>query len=324
VPTLDLVSDPLVARLLRLDEEKLEALEKAKGRLTLEPGSAVAVFSDRGGTPGVVLALLVTDAKGRPLSVARHRRLVRKVGRSLPDFERTARNEYRFVYGGKPWSLGLGKGRLAVGTDAQRVREAANGQGTPWVSQEDLAWAGAPALAFWFDGELPVPKLGDVSLRSRGALATRGGVWELRYENLEPREAGESPLLRMLMTTANKNFQKMRLHALVVEIQANTEGIYTTEVVHRVEKGAFVATSFAPRVEGELDAAAAPWRSSAAWDELGWKPGEDPRGIYRVEVSADGERMAVHAVADLDGDGTPSRWVRDEQGLRRLSPEGVW
>jgi hypothetical protein len=52
------------------------------------------------------------------------------------------------------------------------------------------------------------------------------------------------------------------------------------------------------------------WHGGGCWDTLGFKPMEPDAG-YWVEVVED--RFEVHAVADLDHDGTPAEFVATDQ-----------
>ena len=51
------------------------------------------------------------------------------------------------------------------------------------------------------------------------------------------------------------------------------------------------------------------WTPAPAWQQLGWMPDGDVRGVYWVDVSADGSDFTVHGLSDVDGDGVHGEYT---------------
>ena len=89
--------------------------------------------------------------------------------------------------------------------------------------------------------------------------------------------------------------------------------IRVAERAYQSTFGAFVPVEPWPRAilevgKGAVEVDRAQIEASTYW-KIGWEPSGPLHGVYWVEVSPDGNDMAVHGILDADGDGVPAHFV---------------
>lgn len=111
----------------------------------------------------------------------------------------------------------------------------------------------------------------------------------------------------VLAAYAVPNFVGMGLHGKRVEAYQDVLGLRTAELAYRAAMDTFVAMEPSPRATP--DKQLADWVPNAGSEALGWKPDGAVRGIYWVELDADGADFTVHGRCDVDGDGRVAEYV---------------
>lgn len=96
------------------------------------------------------------------------------------------------------------------------------------------------------------------------------------------------------------NFVEMQFRAKRAEVPSNVDGIKTAQLAYHAAFDTYVEVPRTPR--GRPGKAAVVWAPAPAWQELGWAPDGAVRGVYWVDVSADGSDFTVHGLSDVDGD----------------------
>ncbi len=106
------------------------------------------------------------------------------------------------------------------------------------------------------------------------------------------------------------NFVQMQYRAKRAEVPANVDGIKTAELAYDAAFDSFIPVSVpAPRPITELDGLPVSWVSSTPFDDLGWGPDGQVRGIYWVEVAPNQLDFVVHGMCDIDRDGIPAHYT---------------
>jgi len=101
------------------------------------------------------------------------------------------------------------------------------------------------------------------------------------------------------------------------------DDIKDSEMAYFEANGRFVATERAPR--SASDATPIEWSSNVGFDALAWHPGRTLRGVYWVDVLADGAEFEAHGLCDVDGDGVPSHYtITRTRDVYRQTPETIY
>ncbi len=129
----------------------------------------------------------------------------------------------------------------------------------------------------------------------------------------------------MLGAIAIPNFVAMQQKARRAELPGALAEIRIAEMAYEAAFDEFLALPPSPRPVEALSREAVPWPRPEAWERLGWRPDEDLRGTYWVEVSEDGG-FVVHGMIDADGDGVPAHYTvsKDETEPVQLTPKDVY
>ena len=120
--------------------------------------------------------------------------------------------------------------------------------------------------------------------------------------------SGAVPMLGILAAIAIPNFVAMQYRAKRAEVSVNVDGIRTAQLSHMASSDEFVAQDeWVPsaRTGKSLQS----WMTGTGFDELGWAPDGMVRGVYRVEITDDGQDFSVHGLCDIDGDGLEAHYT---------------
>ncbi|MCB9780732.1 MAG: hypothetical protein H6742_19345 [Alphaproteobacteria bacterium] len=166
----DLLGDPAVQKAFDLSPTTARRISK---RLRIGAGTTVAAF----GNPAqreLVGVIPIDDGASDRKHTKRVARLARKA-----DMDVVSKGDETLVLasGEKLVFIEFQDGRAYAGSDAGRVREAASGQGTPWVSADELQW-----LMSWPVAAFTPADLGGGGIGARihaGLRATDDDVFEL-------------------------------------------------------------------------------------------------------------------------------------------------
>lgn len=120
------------------------------------------------------------------------------------------------------------------------------------------------------------------------------------------------PLALLLGLTAYvlPPFVNMSWRAKRQEVPENVTSLITAERAYRASFDAYVAAERSPRLTP--DKQMAKWVASEGFEALGWAPQGDVRGVYWVELRADGAGFTIHGRCDLDADGEVAEFIATE------------
>ncbi|MSP56187.1 MAG: hypothetical protein EXR69_11385 [Myxococcales bacterium] len=106
------------------------------------------------------------------------------------------------------------------------------------------------------------------------------------------------------------SFVRMQLNAKRDEVPGNLAGITNAELAYYGSFGTYIAVGPAPRSVNNVGKDAVPWLGSPAWEELGWRPDGDVRGVYWVELTPTPRRLTPSRISPKCGTpfAPPTRW----------------
>jgi len=96
-----------------------------------------------------------------------------------------------------------------------------------------------------------------------------------------------------------------------VEIQVNVDGIKTAQMAYDATFDTYLACDRTPQGKPTPEYRDWPAYGSGPFDELGWAPDGQVRGVYWVTTSwRDGNAdFTVHGISDVDGDGVQAHYT---------------
>jgi type IV pilus assembly protein PilA len=117
-------------------------------------------------------------------------------------------------------------------------------------------------------------------------------------------------IIGILAAIAIPNFVEMQYRAKRAEIPANVDGIKTAEMGYEAAFDTFLPAADHPGA-GAVNKTQQAWSGgNTQFQTLGWAPDGDVRGSYNVVTTTTGSSdFTVTGVADIDGDGTQSRYT---------------
>ncbi|MEN0061007.1 MAG: hypothetical protein AAGA48_02595 [Myxococcota bacterium] len=171
----DLLLDPTLRTTFQMQEQDVVEL---LSRVRFGHGTTVAFFADEPRL-GFVANLDATRADGRAVGPRRARRLLqRALSRGGLGAERLSATELHVALEQSDVWIATREGGLVVGSRRDRVREAADGQGTTWIRPAFTNLAHAHPVALRSEGvstrQIP-PVAADLGIR------THEGLWELTF-----------------------------------------------------------------------------------------------------------------------------------------------
>lgn len=324
----DLLSDPAVLQAARLSPGRAR---KVISRVNVAGGATLATF----GPPQArdVVAVVPLDPALGPVRADKVIRRVHRLARKA-DAEVLVRGEDRLLLSiqGVPTHVIARDGRLYLGPDGDRVEHVSRGEGRPWATDQELAWAAQWPIAIWSGADGPLAA--GMALSLRAGIRAVDDVAEIGVQVQTDAPPGMLTALLGAALSQGGGLPGSRTgggRATPVggsteeELERALEGIALAQEVQRSIGGRYLDLAPAPRGLAQLDPQAVAWSADADWARLGWSP--DPpqtAAVFWVEVSTDGRSYVVHAATDLDGDGQPARYERSStQPMRQTSPEGV-
>ncbi|NOY26180.1 MAG: hypothetical protein GXP62_09945, partial [Oligoflexia bacterium] len=321
----DLLGDDVLAKAMHLSTGQSR---RAQRWLNIGPGATIAAF----GKPRDLdlVALLPLDGQRGPTAQKKVlRRLVRLAAKT--DLTVLSQDDQGLVIDVKPTPLRVEvrDGRIAVGSSAARVLQAVEGQGQPWVTAQDAAWAMQWPIAVWTAGGGRT--VGPVSVSVRMGMRADQDIVDLGLKvktDADPDLIGQmaARILDGIASRAGKaRTSSGETDTASGDVERTMEGIARAQEVQLSAHGSYLALPAAPRSAQEADPEAVAWQMAGDWASLGWTP--DPSttaAVYWVEIGDDGTSYTVHAETDLDGDGQRAHYVRTSQApVRRTTPDGV-
>lgn len=169
-----LLEDPIVAAAMDLDSA---GARRAARALDIGPGTTLAVFGEPDPDQLDWVAVLPTERRGRPASIARH---ARKALRRLDlEVKRTSSTAFAALREGHTIYGATAVGRLVVGADPVHVSEAAGGVGTSWLEGARLDRLSDWTVTVWTGPALSEIAGFPAGTRADLGLRSRDGVWEL-------------------------------------------------------------------------------------------------------------------------------------------------
>ena len=108
-------------------------------------------------------------------------------------------------------------------------------------------------------------------------------------------------IIGILASIAIPNFVNMQYRAKRSELPMNADGIKVAQMAYEASTDAYMSYNvWVP--DNTIDKVPDPWITGTPYDDLGWSPDGDVRGIYRTVTQVGGTDIAVFAIADMDGD----------------------
>lgn len=107
------------------------------------------------------------------------------------------------------------------------------------------------------------------------------------------------------------------------ELPSPVTEIATMQRAHFAACDAYAPAERSPRTTP--DGRSVPWKGSEGFEKMGWSPDGPVRGVYGVEVSADGAHFTVHGLRDLDEDAERAEYTAThaEPIARRVTDDTV-
>lgn len=301
--------------------EFLDQLQELERRMRIGGGLTVAFYGNpKGGE--FVAVVPATAGDGQRLPPRKVAKVVAKVlSEEGQEAEITGKGRVRGIVADKMLFVAAEPGRIVLGTRPVAVEEAATGQGTPWLTPEFEALASSWAVAVRAASEPDGPQIAmEMGFRGRPT----GFELSMAVTGADAKNLG--PMMAPILGLASSNFGLMQQKAKRAEVPTNVDGIKVALLAYDAAFDSFVAAPAAPRALDQLTKEAVPWVSNPGFTQLGWAPDGDVRGVYWVEVNADGSDFVVYGAIDADGDGEPViyRATRTENATLWKGGEGEY
>ena len=120
------------------------------------------------------------------------------------------------------------------------------------------------------------------------------------------------------------SFVEMQSKSKLSEVPISLKGISSAQTMYNDSIGLYVAAEPCPSLPPVAEVRDWP-DGCAGFEAVSWYPLGGVRGVYWVEVAADGTDFIAYGVSDVDGDGSFATYTANKSGDPvRVTPEGIY